>query len=640
MRIVLTILFFISLKVNATNYYISNAGSDAANGLTPATSWQNISKVNSFSLSPGFAGGDSILFNRGDSWNDTIRISNSGTSGHKIIIAAYGTGNNPILTGFQSVTGMSQSGNLWTKTFTNSVRSDWTPSALNTYAGQNTMFINGALRAKARYPKTGSYYSTTIYSPSGKWIKSEQSLTGTNYVGGELVVRTNNFVDDVVKIIAQDGDTLFYNTALTYNLANRCYFFVQNLASLCTTQNEWSIDSNKLLTIYSTTTPTVKGSTIDTLVNLKNNDYVTFSNIAFEGSNTIGLSYDGSDSITIKNCTFNNNGFNALQGSTSNYTVIKNDSIQNSLNDGIRNFGDSILMQDCYVYNTGYLEGMGGSGNGMCMGFYGGFPGLIVQRNLIRNTGYIGVYFEGTNSLISKNYIDSFDLNKDDGGGIHCYNSNTSGSLIDSNIITNGTGKLWIAAGIYLDAATTGVTIKGNTTNNTRISGIHLNNTGTGNTVRDNTICNTNTTTYGSIAQFGGNGAVSKNNIIYNSDSTINLYWNVGNTSDSNYFLRPIKPASIIQVSNTHYDLAGWQALGQDAHSHTTPSGITSNSPTLYINPTLADSIITLPFRCIDAYGTVYNNSITIHSFQSALLFRSITQPEPIQRNLGNLIFN
>jgi hypothetical protein len=70
MRILLTILLLISLQVRATNYYISNAGSDAANGLTTGTSWQTIAKVNASSFSPG----DQILFNSGDTWIEQLII--------------------------------------------------------------------------------------------------------------------------------------------------------------------------------------------------------------------------------------------------------------------------------------------------------------------------------------------------------------------------------------------------------------------------------------------------------------------------------------------------------------------------------------------------------------------------------------
>ncbi len=60
MKIIYTILLLISFKANAIIYYVSNAGSDAANGLTTGTSWQTISKVNSVSFNPG----DQILLKK------------------------------------------------------------------------------------------------------------------------------------------------------------------------------------------------------------------------------------------------------------------------------------------------------------------------------------------------------------------------------------------------------------------------------------------------------------------------------------------------------------------------------------------------------------------------------------------------
>src|SRR6185312_17436833 len=106
MRYILTILFLYSVAYGQTNYYVSNAGSDAANGLTPATSWQTLSKVNSFS----FASGDTVKLNSGDSWNERLAPNSN------IYITSYGTGAKPTITGFQTITGFTQSGNIWTKT--------------------------------------------------------------------------------------------------------------------------------------------------------------------------------------------------------------------------------------------------------------------------------------------------------------------------------------------------------------------------------------------------------------------------------------------------------------------------------------------------------------------------------------------
>ena len=82
---------------SATNtvYYISTSGNDNANGLTPSKAWKTVSKVNSSTFLPG----DSILFKRGNMWNDQLVIPSSGTPNGYITFGAYGSGKKPVLNG-------------------------------------------------------------------------------------------------------------------------------------------------------------------------------------------------------------------------------------------------------------------------------------------------------------------------------------------------------------------------------------------------------------------------------------------------------------------------------------------------------------------------------------------------------------
>ncbi len=96
----LACLVLISANVWATTYYVSSsAGNDLNNGTSAATAWQTIAHVNGQTFQPG----DSILFKRGDVWNESLVTSSSGTSGSPIAYDAYGTGPAPNLTGYYAV---------------------------------------------------------------------------------------------------------------------------------------------------------------------------------------------------------------------------------------------------------------------------------------------------------------------------------------------------------------------------------------------------------------------------------------------------------------------------------------------------------------------------------------------------------
>ena len=75
-------------------YYVKNSGSDAANGLTEGTAWQTIAKVNSSQGS--FNPGDTISFNKGDSFSGRLNITKMGSVGSPITYNSYGTGAKPI----------------------------------------------------------------------------------------------------------------------------------------------------------------------------------------------------------------------------------------------------------------------------------------------------------------------------------------------------------------------------------------------------------------------------------------------------------------------------------------------------------------------------------------------------------------
>ncbi len=92
------ILFLLSSNIsNGAIYYIDSvAGSDANNGTSEATAWQNISKVNLLTL----ALGSKIYLKCGSVWNgQQLKFGGSGTAAYPIIVDQYGTGAKPRLNG-------------------------------------------------------------------------------------------------------------------------------------------------------------------------------------------------------------------------------------------------------------------------------------------------------------------------------------------------------------------------------------------------------------------------------------------------------------------------------------------------------------------------------------------------------------
>lgn len=94
------LLVIVCTNASATTYYVSSSiGSDLNNGTSSSTPWQTVAHVNGQTFSPG----DSVLFKRGDVWNESLAPASSGSSGNPIAFDAYGTGAAPNLTGYYAV---------------------------------------------------------------------------------------------------------------------------------------------------------------------------------------------------------------------------------------------------------------------------------------------------------------------------------------------------------------------------------------------------------------------------------------------------------------------------------------------------------------------------------------------------------
>ena len=97
----MSFLVLCTLSTKATNYYFASGGNDANTGTSIASPYQTISKLNILSLKAG----DNVYFNRGDVFYGQITVSQSGIAGNPITFSAYGTGVNPVITGFTTEIG-------------------------------------------------------------------------------------------------------------------------------------------------------------------------------------------------------------------------------------------------------------------------------------------------------------------------------------------------------------------------------------------------------------------------------------------------------------------------------------------------------------------------------------------------------
>ncbi len=627
MRIITIILIFITFKVVARNYYVSNSGNDCNNGTTRKTSWKTINKVNGFV----FSNGDSILFKCDDIWNEQLKVP-----GSNINFSSYSTGDQPLITGFQTLCGFTQLGNVWTVTTTG-------------VKALNTVMINGLYAYKARYPNSGYLIFNAIYPTYITTVTANSQ----NFIGGEVVTRTNQWMLDIRKITAQTSNTITVQTPFSYRwVYGGVGYFIQNLSTLIDSVGEFSFDSsNKMLSVYSTSIPNVQVSSIDTLVLINHKDNVTFNNISLTGANMYTFKVDTSHNLIVKNCSINYSNI-GVYASKSRNLIIDNNSVSNCYSNGLimgsewagrTGFTVDTCKKASIINNTlrriGIVPGMASiglkkdDGETTYYGMYVSGDSAVIKNNHLDSIGGMGIRFIGRKDSVCYNYVTNFAFVKVDQGGIATFQGSglsplyNSGAILYRNIVGNGWGNTQgvvtnnIAAGVYFDLYTNGVTIKENTVFNCLGGSLYLYNDS--NTIAQNNYFEDSVDV---TSRMVGNAKTITltGNVYYqrNRYKWLTNWWTVIKNSDSNYYLRPSDPVNLINRNGFYSFPHLWQdSTGFDMNGHGQPSGITSNVGKLYINPTMKDSTISVNGNFVDARGNFISGSFVLQPYTSKTLF-------------------
>ena len=81
--------------LGATYYVDSIDGRDDNNGISAATPWKTLAKINSSKFLPA----DKILLRRGSVWREQLEFPSSGIDASPIAVDAYGEGELPVISG-------------------------------------------------------------------------------------------------------------------------------------------------------------------------------------------------------------------------------------------------------------------------------------------------------------------------------------------------------------------------------------------------------------------------------------------------------------------------------------------------------------------------------------------------------------
>lgn len=547
MKKLLVLLFlFCNLILSATDYYIKNGGSDAANGLTDATAWATITKVNSFWSGGQFAPGDQILFKRGDTFYGTITASESGASGNKIIVGAYGTGVKPVISGFTTLTGWSlYSGSIYSK-------------AVSGISKIEVVLINGVQYAMGRYPNKGTVLN---WEGGTSTTTIDNQLTGTpNWFDAEIVVCKNDWHMGRSIITNHVNTTLTHGATQSPWLGSGFGYFIQNDLRTVTNFTEWHHTGTTLYVHFGGNNPadyTVKVTTLNYLFYNSGYSHITVQDISFVGANRESIYLNAADYITVQDCDVDFSGGNGIRSWNCDYNVFDDNYINHSSSTGFfAQEGVSCTVTNNTITNSGLIAGISNDiqWSGLHLTWNNN---CLVQYNVISNSGYNGASVNSAGMQVLNNFITNYCLLLDDGGGVYTSGETFTNKTISDNIITYGIGNREylknptstpISAGVYLDESAYGCTVENNVIAYVCRAGIHLHKAGH-NVIRYNTCFNNGVGIY---YQDREDDTMHDNTVSYNffiaSDASqytlmhTSAWTDIADnvTASYNYFCRPI----------------------------------------------------------------------------------------------------
>ncbi len=433
----------------ATTYYVSSAtGNDADNGLSPATAFASVARVNALALAPG----DEVRFACGETWRaDPLVLTRSGASGAPITITSNppDCAAKPLLSGAQPIAGWTlHQGSTWVADLAAGANAGRFPH------GVNQLFSGAERLPFGRWPDVAGHAaggwaavdsqpsSTTITDaelPAGDWSGAVAHLRGmTWYILNRAVV-------------ADAGNTLTLGVALDCwggNCAGWGYFLSNHLATL-SREGEWYYDAaTSRVYLVAAAGPPADGAVEGAVVLADDGRYhggvvlgrdlqehlswVTVANLRverwFDAGVTTPLNQELADSsrLILRNLDIRDVDSTGLRlatwvwnaGAQSGWRgghdlALDNVLIERANHFGVDSYAHSSTLTGLTVRDVGLLANLGASGLGCGLDGSGGFcteagAGVRLKRHLAAHSSHHLTFTDLTVERTGMNGVDLF----------------------------------------------------------------------------------------------------------------------------------------------------------------------------------------------------------------------------------------
>ena len=484
MRLVLFGFLFCFVNINATNYFVSSSeGNDSNNGLSEATPFASIAKVNSLNLQPG----DTISFKCGDTWRgEMLTIVKSGSSSLPIVFRSYPVGGSqkPIISGAFPVSEWSHhAGNIYVANLQTGANAGLFPQ------GINQVFRQGVRLVEGRWPNPGEGTFSDGYSeidgPSGNSNRIvDTQLPAGNWAGAMAHIKGMRWYILNRVVTSSSGTTLNLN-ASTDCWAGSCvqwgYFLNNHLATL-DRDGEWFYNqgSGQLYLFSDSGTPAnieasaivgdpdryqggiILGQDLQDHISYITIDNIEISKWFMHGITTpLNWETDDNSNILIQNCLISDvdgiginlaswvwNASNGANGWRGGHQIqILNNEIHRANHFGINSYAYNSTLSGNLLTEIGLIELAGKSGIGCGDDTSGGFctesgDGIRIkidnpawsghhntlENNRIIRAGYCGFDVFGSTNTLHNNYVEEACFSKGDCGAIRTFGNGSLGN--------------------------------------------------------------------------------------------------------------------------------------------------------------------------------------------------------------------
>ncbi|SHF44052.1 Por secretion system C-terminal sorting domain-containing protein [Mariniphaga anaerophila] len=651
-KLIAVVFFILSTFVGySTTYYVSSStGSDSNSGTSENSAWRSLEKVNSFTPKAG----DQILFKKGDEWVGTLQVNGSGTSGSPIVYGAYGTGEKPKFYGSEVITGWTKhSGNIYKAKVGSSV---------------SQLFVNGVRVTVARYPDNGYFYIDNVNSQTS--FTCDDLNSGIDYSGALCHVR--NY------LWSMDEEIVSSSSSKTLNLGGDPYgtmvqgnpFFLNNKLEFLTQAGEWYFDEGTNTVFLwtpkgdSPSNYEVRGSSVENSVYINGKDYIVINNLNILQSKSHTVYARSSDYLTISNCNVEDADGYGIYGVSCLNAVIDSNTLTGSIGDGVYLNNENKSNQGPVTITNNTIKDVSKFSDIGVAGMYYGNSiftkanDAVIRYNRILDAGYIGIQFYGQNSIVEYNFVDGYCQTLTDGGGIYTWVGqtnnaprpvNSKGSVIRKNIVINGNGdgtgykEIYNndagTYGIYLDEASEGVLVEGNTV--AKSSGHALFYHQTIDIVSKNNILFDNPKGFREKHnKYFSKGNQFVGNVVCNIETTTDWY-NDTPLSSQMATLNPSTSEAVLDNNvyvdrhrtNVFRDLntftfvnfSSWQELGEDGNSKLINAKLSiGETEQLFYNDTKQNKTFNLGTTVYkDIYGKEVTGKLVLEPFTSAILVKT-----------------